>query len=166
MKIIVLTLLLFLSGIHAAAQQPAVQADVAVMSIFLAKDDGTGRAGDEATSFLTTDIPIYCVVQLNSMTPATVKMNFVAVDVKGVKAETRVFTISYTTNGKQDRVNFTGKPEGNWTAGKYRIDVSLEGKVVDKKEFEIVDAPAKQAETVKSFAPVNAVKPKPRRNPR
>ena len=57
--------------------------------IYLAKDNGEGKAGEAETSFLTTDIPIFCVVQLDSLKPATVKMNFIAVKVAGVKARNK-----------------------------------------------------------------------------
>jgi hypothetical protein len=99
---------------------------VGVEQIYLAKDNGEGKAGDETESFLTTDIPIFCVVQLNSTKPAAVRMNLVAVNVRGVKAESKVITVTYKTNGKQDRVNFKGKPDGTWTAGSYRHDARRE----------------------------------------
>ena len=111
--------------------------EVGVEEIYLAKDDGNGKAGDVVTSFQTTDIPIYCIVQLNSMSPVTVKMSLVAVNVKGVKAETKVITTSYKTNGKQSKVSFTGTPDGNWVAGNYRVDIFLDNKPVGNQAFDI-----------------------------
>jgi hypothetical protein len=138
---------------------------VGVEDVFLAKDNGEGKAGDMADSFLTTDIPIYCVVSLNSTKPATVKMNFVAVNVKGVKAESRVFSVSYKTNGRQNRVDFTGKPDGAWTAGSYRIDIYIDDKLAVGKSFEIKKSPfeiqKKPAQEVKNFVPPKP-KPKPK----
>ena len=137
---------------------------VGVEDVFLAKDDGEGKAGDMADSFLTTDIPIYCVVSLNSTKPAIVKMNFVAVNVKGVKAESRVFSVSYKTNGKQNRVDFTGKPDGAWTAGSYRIDIYIDDKLAVGKSFEIKKSPI---EIQKTLPPVeNFVPPKPKPKPK
>jgi len=133
---------------------------VGVEEIYLAKDNGEGKAGDVAESFLTTDIPIYCVVQLNSSKPATVRMNFVAVSVQGVKAETKVISVNYKTNGKQNRVSFTGKPDGVWTAGSYRIDIYIDDKLAVGKSFEIKKSPGeiqKSVTQVKSFVP-----PKPK----
>ena len=109
----------------------------AVEEVYLARDDGNGKAGDEVTSFATTDVPIYCVVLLDANAKVTVKMNFVAVNVAGVRAETKVVTASYTTKEGQNRVNFTGRPEGKWTPGKYRVDLFLDGKPASKLEFEI-----------------------------
>jgi hypothetical protein len=105
--------------------------------IYLAKDDGNGKAGEPATSFITTDIPIFCVVKLDTAQPTEVKMNLIAVNVKGVKPETTVITTSYKTKDEQNRVNFRGKPEKMWVAGTYRVDIFLDGKLATAQEFEI-----------------------------
>lgn len=132
---------------------------VEVEEIYLAKDNGEGKAGEAATNFTTTDIPIFCVVQLSSMKPATVKMNFIAAKVAGVKAETKVVSVSFKTNGKQNRVNFSGKPEGDWIAGTYRVDIFIDGKLAGSRELEIQKAAAANP-AVKSFQPKPAAKPK------
>ncbi len=164
MKIILISLLCLTFVFSAFAQEEETKEPqtVSVEEIYLAKDNGEGKAGDVAESFLTTDIPIYCVVQLNSTKSALVKMNFVAVDVKGVKAETKVLSVNYKTNGKQNRVNFTGKPETVWTAGNYRIDIFIDGKLVTGKTFEIKKSPSEIQKTTtqaESFVPP---KPKPK----
>jgi len=120
---------------HAQAPQPVP--DVAIKDVYLAKDDGSGKAGGPVTSFVTTDVPIYCVVLLDAAKPANVKMNFVAVSVPGVKAETKVVSTSYTTKDGQDRVNFTGRPAKLWVTGKYRLDIFLDGKFVKDLQFDI-----------------------------
>lgn len=137
---------------------------VAVEQLYLAKDNGEGKVGEASENFLTTDIPIYCVVQLNSTKPTTVKMNLVAVNVQGVKAESKVITVSYKTNGKQNRVSFTGKPEGNWTAGNYRIDIFIDDKLAGGQPFEIKKSPSEIQKSITqtgSFVP-----PKPKTTPK
>lgn len=119
---------------HAQGDLPSVPS---VEEAYLAKDDGKGKAGEPAAEFATDDIPIYCVVLLDTQRAVTVKINFVAVSVAGVKAETKVVTASYTTKDGQNRVNFTGRPEGLWTPGKYRVDVFVDGKAAKAVEFEI-----------------------------
>jgi len=108
--------------------------------IYLAKDDGTGKAGEEATSFVTTDVPIYCVVVLDSALPTTVKMNLVAVAVPGVKPDTKVVSTTYTTRENEDRVNFTGRPAGQWVAGRYRVDIFIGKAAVVSREFAVQKA--------------------------
>lgn len=166
MKIILVSALclLFAFGAFAQEVEKTPPETVAVEQMFLARDDGEGKAGAEAESFLTTDIPIYCVVQLNSSKSVTVKMNFVAVKVQGVKAETRVISVSYKTNGRQNRVNFTGKPEKNWTAGNYRIDIFIDDKLAMGKTFEIRNLPLDAKPTVTKSQ--NFVSPKPKPKPR
>ncbi|MGH9821127.1 MAG: hypothetical protein ACRD43_13260 [Pyrinomonadaceae bacterium] len=136
-------------------------ASVNIENLYVAKDDGTGKAGDAVNSFSTTDIPIYCVVMLDSATPVTVKMNFVAEKVPGVKAETKVVSVSYTTKDGQNRVNFTGKPAGNWVAGTYRADIFLDGKLAKNISFEIKGGPAK-VESATLFQPKTTPKSKVR----
>lgn len=108
-----------------------------VEELYLAKDDGKGKAGEQVGEFSTGDIPIYCVVMLDTAAKVTVKMNFVAVSVSGVKPETKVVTASYTMKDGQNRVNFTGTPEGKWTPGKYRVDIFIDGKIARDLAFEI-----------------------------
>ena len=165
MKIILITIFCVLFTFNAFAQQKEDEPQiVGVEEIYLAKDNGEGKAGDVSEIFLTTDIPIYCIVQLNSTQPAIVKMNLVAVSVQGVKAESKVISVNYKTNGKQDRVSFTGKPDGVWTAGSYRIDVFINDKLAVGKTFEIKKSPGeiqKNVTQVKNFVP-----PKPKSKPK
>ncbi|PYT00687.1 MAG: hypothetical protein DMF63_06515 [Acidobacteria bacterium] len=138
---------MFASAVAASAQAVVSTAPTAgVVEIYFAKDDGTGKAGEEATSFVTTDVPIYCVVKLDSALPTTVKMNLVAVAVPGVKADTKVVTSIYTTKDNEDRVNFTGRPAGQWVAGRYRVDIFVGGAAVMSREFavqKVVQVPVK-----------------------
>lgn len=117
--------------------------EIAVEEITLARDDGSGEMGDEAESFLTTDVPIHCSILLNSVESATVKMNFVAVKAAGLKPESKVVTVSYKTNGNHNRVNFTASPAKVWATGQYRVDIFIDGKLSESKEFEITKMAAK-----------------------
>lgn len=125
----------------------------AVEEVYLAKDDGNGKAGEQVTEFRTNDVPIYCVVLLDTNAKVTVKMNFVAVDVAGVKPETKVVTASYVTKEGQNRVNFTGRPDDKWTPGKYRVDLFLDGKPAKNVEFEIKGSAAGVNTSANSFQP-------------
>lgn len=128
----------------------------AVEDIYLARDDGEGKAGDVTSIFRPSDIPIHCIVVLASPDPAAVRMNFVAVKVAGVKPESRVVSASYATQQGQDRVFFTGRPHGKWTVGEYRIDVFVNDKLEKSLPFEIKGVVVSAAS---NFAPS---KPKPR----
>lgn len=142
-------------------------ARVGITEVYLAKDDGKGNAGDVATTFLPTDIPIYCVVQLDSTEPATVKMNLVAESVPGVKADTKVVSTSYTTRNGENRVNFYGRPAGKWVPGRYRAEIFIEGKLVKILSFEVKGPPSIVAAS--RFQPPqrksNKPSPPPRKKP-
>jgi hypothetical protein len=122
------------AGAYAQSDLPATPA---VEELYLARDDGRGKPGEQVSEFRTTDIPIHCVVLLDANTIVTVKMNFVAVSVTGVRPDTKVVTSSYVTEDGQNRVNFTGRPDDRWTPGKYRVDIFLDGKIAKSLEFDI-----------------------------
>ena len=146
MKIKFLLLICLLSSLNLFAQRD----DVRVENLYLARDDGKGKAGEATQIFFTGDIPIHCVVRLDSMKSVTVKMIFVAVKVNGVKPETKVIVSKYKTNGEQSQVSFTGKPDKIWIPGTYRIDIFIEEKPAGSIEFEIQKKP-QQIEKVKTI---------------
>jgi hypothetical protein len=152
---------LFLAVFAATAQDTAPAVPV-VDEVYLAKDNGSGKAGEQVAEFTTSDIPIYCVVMLDRAAKVTVKMNFVAVAVTGVKADTKVVTASYTTNEKQNRVNFTGSPDGRWTPGRYRVDIFLDGKPQKQLEFTIKGASSASPAAAKFVDAAPKPKPKPK----
>jgi len=149
-------LVLLVCCIASIAAFGQTKATVGIQEVYLAKDDGGGKAGSAVTSFLTNDIPIYCIVQLDSTAPVTVKMNLVAENVPGVKPETKVVTTSYTTKDGENRVNFYGRPAVKWTPGKYRADIFVDGKLLGNLPFEI-KAPANMVSKTRSFRPVKPV---------
>jgi hypothetical protein len=87
-------------------------------------------------------------------------MNFVAVSVTGVKAETKVVTATYTTKDGQNRVNFTGRPDGKWTAGRYRVDIFIDGKIAKTLEFQIRGSGGSDITAAKYIQPPAIPKPK------
>ncbi|MEP6947557.1 MAG: hypothetical protein ABJA02_16680 [Acidobacteriota bacterium] len=125
------------SNVIPAAVVSADAARSGIEQVYLAKDDGNGKAGEPVASFFTNDIPIYCVVVLSVPKPTTVKMNFVAVSVAGVRSETKVVSTSYITKEGQSRVNFTGTPYDTWSSGKYRVDIFIDGKLVTNLPFDM-----------------------------
>jgi hypothetical protein len=137
MRLSFLVLMILFSACALMAQEAGTAPPPNVDSIYLAKDDGTGKARDAATSFVPTDVPIYCVVTLDSSAPVTVKMNLIASKVSGVKADSKVLSVSYTTKNGQNRVNFTGKPDGKWVVGTYRVDIFVNDKFVQDVTFDI-----------------------------
>jgi len=162
LKVFLFTVFMAIFAVCAHGQESAPEtSQVGVDDVYLAKDDGSGKAATSPTTlFRPTDIPIYCVVQLDSSVPATVKMNLVAANVPGVRAETKVVSASYTTKNGQNRVNFYGRPEGSWAAGKYRADIFVDGKLVRNVTFEVV-AVVKSATSSRSFQSAKTANKRP-----
>lgn len=163
MKAILILSFCLLFSLAAFGQPPAAttqKASVGVEGITLMRDDGNGNADEETTIFGQSDVPIHCQIFLDSFIPATVKMNLVATDVKGLKAESKIITVSYKTNGKQNVVNFSGSPDDIWLAGKYRIDIFVDNKLAGNKEFEI------QKTTTTGTGQNNFVQPQPKPKPK
>ena len=135
-------LIVLISAAAAMAQEAASPAPVTesmIENAFLAKDDGQGRPGDAAVSFGTADIPIYCIVELREPKVLKVSMVFVAVDVAGVRKGQKVVSAAYVTKANETEVHFTGRPQGKWTAGKYRVDISLDGKPERSLDLTVAD---------------------------
>lgn len=141
-------------------EQSGNAAEFVVEEISLARDDGNGKPGDATDKFITTDRPIHCIIQLNSDKSATVKMNLVAVKANGLKPETKVIVVSYTTKENQNRVNFNASPDGVWAAGIYRADIFINGKLARSQAFTIENS-LKEIKKEKPIAPKSLV---PRKN--
>lgn len=173
MKALFLLLLCTLFSLTVSAQTdlPPAGGATGVEDVYLAKDDGNGKAGDVVDTFGISDIPIHCIVQLDKVRIATVKMNLVAVNVPGVKPESKVVTTTYTTKENQNQVYFTGKPDKVWTPGKYRVDIFLDGKLAKSHNFTIekpggTKTPATGDPAVTSFQPKQTEKPQTPRKSR
>ena len=158
MKAILISSFCLFFSLTIFGQPPVIKekASVGIESIVLMRDDGDGNAEDDVAVFNQTDVPIHCQIQLDSFIPAIVKMNLIATDVKGLKAESKIITVSYKTNGEQNIVNFKGAPDNVWLAGKYRIDIFVNEKLAGNKEFEI------QQNKTQPAAQTNFVQPKPK----
>jgi hypothetical protein len=130
---------LFLS--HAAIAQTdgnVVDEEVTVEEITLSRDDGSGGIGEKREAFLPNDFPIHCSIVLSSVKSATVKMNIVFVKSVTPKVETKVVSVNYKTNGKQNMVNFNGSPAKTWAIGNYRVDIYVDAKLSQSRDFEVV----------------------------
>jgi hypothetical protein len=165
-KILLFLIVIFTFGYAARAQQPVTPAPIGLADFYLAKDDGRGQAGEQVFGFATTDVPIHCVVQLDSLEPATVRMNLIVISVPGVKAGTKVVSTSYTTKESENRVNFSGRPVGEWIAGRYRADIYIGSTLAVSREFAVQKPlnPIPAAEGV--IAPRPEAKPRVVKRPR
>jgi hypothetical protein len=149
------------------AEENTKNSTIGVEEIALARGDGSGKAGEATDKFATTDFPIFCFIRLDSEKPAAVKMILVAVKAVGLRPESKIVTVSYTTQANQNQVNFTASPNGVWAAGDYRADVYIDGKLAKIRAFTIETSWKEIKKQItpapKSLAPRRTVK-KSRRN--
>ena len=137
--VLIISLCLFLGFDVFAQTNETVKSGVA--EIALARSDGKGGVGEATDKFTATDVPIFCLITLDSEKSVVVKMNFVAVKAAGTKPETKVVVVNYTTNGKHNQVTFDASPNGVWAAGSYRADIYIDGKLAKSRPFEIEKSP-------------------------
>jgi hypothetical protein len=161
--LVVFLCLLFGFGVFGQTTETTEKTTVNVENIALMRDDGEGNPGAETEIFKTTDFPIHCQITLDSVKSSTVKMILVAVAVSGLKAETKIMTVNYKTNGEQNIVNFRGSPQNVWLAGKYRVDIFVDNRLAGNKEFTIEKSGASSAGQT-NFSP--KPKPKPKTKPK
>ncbi len=112
-----------------------------VTNITLARKDSDGNIVEDVEVFYPTDIPIYCYVDLSLAKPVLVRVNFIAVKVKGVRPNSKTLSVSYKTKNGENFVTFTGKPEKIWSVGSYRVDILINKKLVKSKEFVVERKP-------------------------
>lgn len=134
--IIMLCLLLALS-IYPQTTQNEEENAVKVTKLSLAKKDSDGNIIEDLEIFGTKDIPIYCYIDLSSDKPTLVKMNFIAVKAKGLRPNSNIVTVSYKTKSGENWVSFNASPKSIWAVGDYRVDILLDGKLSESKEFKI-----------------------------
>lgn len=166
MKVLLGAFFCLFLGFHMFGQTTETMktADVNVEDIALMRDDGKGAAGGETEGFKTTDVPIHFRVTLDSLKPSTIKMNLVAAAVERLKAEYKIITLSFKTNGEQKIVYFQSSPNKAWLPGKYRVDIFIDDKLAKNKEFQIGNStlpPAKET----NYTPPKP-KPKPKTKPK
>ncbi len=106
-------------------------------TLTLARKDSDGNIDEDIKVFSPKDIPIYCYVDLKSSKPVMVKLNFIAVKVKGIRPNTKIISISYKLKDGEDNVTFTGKPEKDWFTGTYRVDILVENELTVSKSFDV-----------------------------
>jgi len=164
LKIIFALLICALLCQNNPAQTVEKNSETTVVEITLSRAvDADGNLSEATTVFTAKDIPIYCSLQLSSMKSVAVKMNVVAVSANGLKPNSTVVSVNYKTDGKQDGVSFTASPGREiWAAGKYRVDIMLDGKTARSLEFTI----EKSLTKIEKQGQSPPTKVKPKRKPR
>ncbi|MDQ3634964.1 MAG: hypothetical protein M3405_10730 [Acidobacteriota bacterium] len=129
--------LFFVFGAFAQTKDLPEKTEQSVEKLSLARKDKDGNIEEGLEVFNTKDIPITCYIDLSSDIPTLVKMNFIAVKAKGLRADIKIVTVSYKTKDGENSVSFNASPNKIWAVGDYRVDIFLDGKLAASKEFKI-----------------------------
>jgi len=102
----------------------------------LFRDDGNGDAGKEVTKFTTDDTVLHARWNLKEKVIAKgVQFVWVLVEVEGEKEQ--VIATADIEPGVSDQITSSLTTKKGLPAGKYRIDLLQDGKLLDTKPFEV-----------------------------
>jgi len=111
---------------------------VAVDTVQLAKDNGSGSHGDVVTVFHPNDGAVHCVATLNKPENGTkLHFDFIAVDAAGAKNQ-KIVGVDLTTNAVENIADGHMTIPKPWPVGKYQCAVSLNGKPAKTLDYEVV----------------------------
>ena len=130
-------ILVCLGLVCAIGAQDTKETESPVALVILAKNDADGTIIEEPEAFYSKDIPIYCYVDLKVEKPSMISVKYIAVKAKGVRPNAVITTARYKTKKGEIGAAFDGKPQSKWAVGDYRVDVYVDGKLVEKREFKI-----------------------------
>lgn len=125
------------SAFSYAQESNGAGAESRLLKVTLAKEDAKGNIIEEPEEFTSKDVPIYCYVDLNDDLPAEFKVRYIAVKAKGLRPNTVIVTLQHKTKKGDTGASFHASPKGNWVDGDYAVEVFVDGKLVEKREFKI-----------------------------
>ena len=126
-----LVCLMVLGACGAASTEP-----LKIDSVTLARDDGSGNAGETVTEFKPTDHDFHATIKLNRIEGGLkVKLTWIVVDAGG--STNRVLDNSEFTALAGNVVNGKASLPNDWPTGKYRLDVYLNDKLAQSVDFNV-----------------------------
>jgi hypothetical protein len=110
---------------------------LAIESVHLAKDNGSGGIGDTVSDFHPKDGPMHCVATLNKVeSGAKIHIEYVAVDAGGMKNK-KIVDTDLTTGAIDNTADGKFSLPNPWPVGKYRCAVSLNGAAAKNLDFAV-----------------------------
>lgn len=110
---------------------------LAVESVHLAKDDGSGGIGDTVSGFHPKDGPMHCVSTLNKIeSGAKIHIEYIAVDAGGMKNK-KIVDTDLTTGAIDNTADGKFSLPNPWPVGKYRCNVLLNGAAAKNVDFAV-----------------------------
>lgn len=109
---------------------------VAIESVTLSRDDGSGSPGETVTAFSPSDRVFHATIQLNRIeTGLKVKLAWIAVDAGG--AQNELIDESEFTGLAVNTINGQIELPQDWPTGKYRLDIFLNDELKRSVDFTV-----------------------------
>ncbi len=129
-----------LVAVAANAQETnSVETQSPVENVTLAKTGPDGNIIENPESFSAMDIPIFCYVDLKEAKSSAIKVKYIAVKAVGLRPNLVIVTLEYKTKDGEIGAAFDAKPAAKWALGDYRVDVYVNGTLVENKEFKVIE---------------------------
>jgi hypothetical protein len=108
---------------------------------FSAPEFSDSKRGDGADSFESDTVVIYLHTEFKGVAKgARITATWIAEKADGVAPETKIVSSDVIVGAQDNEVDFSvTKPAKGWPSGSYRVDISVEGKVVQVGRFDIED---------------------------
>jgi len=99
-----------------------------VSELHMARDDGKGNPGVQTDHFGPEDRTIHCVAELKGAKPGTsIRFSWWIVEAQGANNE-KMEESDYSTKPGEEVVHGHVTLPNDWPPGKYKVDVSVNGK--------------------------------------
>jgi len=132
-----LTAALGAAFLFASAACSGDKGPLAIESIHLAKDNGSGGIGDTVSEFHPKDGPMHCVTTLNKIeSGAKIHIEYIVLDAGGVKNQ-KIAGTDLTTGAIDNTADGKFSLPNPWPVGKYRCAVALNGGAVKNLDFTV-----------------------------
>lgn len=134
-------LMMIALGIALVIHTSSAFADRKVTQWTLFIDDGNGKPFGSVNSFEPKDHVQHFEAKLNDVVPdgTKVRWTFTAVDT-AASQNTKITEIEFTVGDRgADTLKGTCSLPKDWPVGKYRVDIALDGNLLDSFEYEVAD---------------------------
>ena len=142
--LIVLLCLLFTLSVKTQTTSEVEKTEQEIETFILAKENSEGNIIEDIEILGIKDIPLHCYIDLTLSKPTLIKIKVIAVKVKRLRKNSKVIALQYKTKNDENGAAFSIKPSGKfWNEGNYRIEVYLDKKLAESKNFAVKKSKSK-----------------------
>jgi hypothetical protein len=126
-----------LLGPEEARTASATDSAATVESLTLARDDGSGDAGEEVNGFRPFDRKMHFVARLSVPRPGTrIEVVLTAVDAGGAR-NLRLGTVALETKQRENRADVHFERSRDWAVGRYKVEAYVNGQLARSVDFDV-----------------------------